>query len=57
MQEVVRASYGDATGRIFLVSAAVAVVTVIAVAFLPNKPLRTTIDLQPSELDEEYAKA
>ncbi|MFC4602808.1 MDR family MFS transporter [Rhodococcus kronopolitis] len=57
VQEVVRASYGDATGRIFLVAAAVAVVTVVAVVFLPNKPLRTTIDLQPSELDEEYAKA
>ncbi|WP_435531061.1 MDR family MFS transporter [Rhodococcus spelaei] len=56
VQEVVRASYGDATGRIFLIAAAVAVVTLIAVAFLPNKPLRTTIDLQPSESDKEYAK-
>ncbi|SDC96183.1 drug resistance transporter, EmrB/QacA subfamily [Rhodococcus tukisamuensis] len=56
VQEVVRMSYGDATGLIFLVSAAVSVITVVAVVFLPNKPLRTTIDLGPSELDEEYAK-
>ncbi|MFE3291229.1 MDR family MFS transporter [Rhodococcus sp. NPDC059234] len=56
VQDVIRASYGDATGRIFLIAAGVAVVTLIAVSFLPNKPLRTTIDLKPSVADEEYAK-
>lgn len=56
VRDVIRASYGDATGRIFLIAAFVSVVTVIAVAFLPNKPLRTTIDLKPSVADEEYAK-
>lgn len=56
VREVIRTAYGDATGRIFLISAVVAVVTLIAVAFLPNRPLRTTIDLQPSAADEEYAK-
>ena len=44
---VIRAAYGDATGRIFLIAAGVAVITLIAVAFLPNKQLRTTIDLKP----------
>ncbi|GAA4476980.1 MDR family MFS transporter [Rhodococcus olei] len=56
VQDVIRVAYGDATGRIFLVAAAVAVITVIAVCLLPNKPLRTTIDLKPSAADEEYAK-
>lgn len=45
--EIIRASYGDATGRIFLIAAAAAVVALIAVAFLPNRPLRRTIDIEP----------
>ncbi|PYE20766.1 EmrB/QacA subfamily drug resistance transporter [Williamsia limnetica] len=47
VQEIIRASYGDATGRIFLIAAAAAVVALIAVAFLPNRPLRRTIDIEP----------
>ncbi|NUT07215.1 MAG: MFS transporter [Hamadaea sp.] len=44
-QHIVRAAYGDATGHIFLISAAIAVVGLIAaVAFKPIT-LRTTIDL------------
>ncbi|CAM3752509.1 MDR family MFS transporter [Tsukamurella ocularis] len=45
--EITNAAFGDATGRIFLVSTACAIVTLIAVAMLPNKPLRTTLDLEP----------
>jgi predicted MFS family arabinose efflux permease len=47
VQEIIRASYGDATGRIFLIAAAAAVVALIAVALLPNRPLRRTIDIEP----------
>lgn len=46
--EIVRAAYGDATGRIFLVAAAACVIALIATALLPNKPLRTTIDIDPA---------
>ncbi len=46
--EISNAAFGDATGRIFLVSAACALVTLAAVALLPNKSLRTTIDLEPA---------
>ncbi|WP_175399958.1 MDR family MFS transporter [Tsukamurella pseudospumae] len=45
---ITNAAFGDATGRIFLVSMFCAIVTLIAVAFLPNKPLRTTIDMEPN---------
>ncbi|WP_127784836.1 MFS transporter [Rhodococcus sp. X156] len=45
VQEVIRAAYGDATGRIFLIAAVIALVTLACVAVLPNTPLRTTIDL------------
>ncbi|MGA6204241.1 MDR family MFS transporter [Nocardia testacea] len=44
---VVRASYGDATGRIFLIAAVAAVVALLATTLLPNRPLRRTIDIDP----------
>ncbi|WP_270889824.1 MDR family MFS transporter [Pedococcus sp. 5OH_020] len=40
---VVRGAYGDATGHIFLLSAAVAVVALLAVLFVKEVPLRTTV--------------
>lgn len=50
VESIIRAAYGDATGRIFLIAAAAAVVALIAVSLLPNRPLRRTIDLD-STLD------
>ncbi|MEV3961838.1 MDR family MFS transporter [Nocardia sp. NPDC050193] len=47
---IVRAAYGDATGRIFLIAAVAAVVALLATTLLPNRPLRRTIDIDP-ELD------
>ncbi|WP_370617957.1 MFS transporter [Mumia qirimensis] len=41
--DLVRTSYGDATGEIFVVAAAVAVVALIAVLFIKEVPLRTTV--------------
>ena len=45
MQHIVRAAYGDATGHIFLISAGIAVVGVIAALLFKPITLRTTIDL------------
>jgi EmrB/QacA subfamily drug resistance transporter len=45
VQQVVRAAYGDATGHIFLISAAIAVVGVIAAVLLKPTALRTTVDM------------
>ncbi|WP_326639796.1 hypothetical protein OG884_34310 [Streptosporangium sp. NBC_01755] len=42
---VVRAAYGDATGHIFLISAAIAAVGVVAVLFLKPTKLRDSLDL------------
>ncbi|WP_052423991.1 MDR family MFS transporter [Nonomuraea candida] len=42
---VVRAAYGDATGHIFLISAAIAVVGLIATLFLKPVKLRDSLDL------------
>ncbi|BCB90185.1 MDR family MFS transporter [Phytohabitans suffuscus] len=44
VQHIVRAAYGDATGHIFLISAAIGVLGVIAAALLKPPPLRTSLD-------------
>ena len=41
IQELIRVSYGDATGRIFLVSAVIAVIAVAAILFIREVALRT----------------
>ncbi len=46
---IIRGAYGDATGLLFLVAAAFAIVTLVAVVLIPKRQLRTTIDLAPEE--------
>ncbi|WP_433827661.1 MDR family MFS transporter [Actinoplanes sp. CA-015351] len=45
VQHMVRAAYGDATGHIFLISAAVAVIGVIAAIAMKPAKLRSTVDI------------
>lgn len=45
VKAIVRAAYGDATGHIFLISAGIAVVGLIAAAFLRPAQLRDSLDL------------
>ncbi|WFE40235.1 MDR family MFS transporter [Micromonospora sp. WMMD998] len=45
VRQIVRAAYGDATGHIFLVSAAIAVVGVVAALLLRPVTLRSSLDL------------
>ncbi|WP_432827033.1 MDR family MFS transporter [Dactylosporangium sp. CA-092794] len=52
MQHIVRAAYGDATGHIFLISAAIAVVGVIAAVFMRPATLRSTLDLSTAKAAE-----
>jgi hypothetical protein len=42
-----RAAYGDATAGIFMISAAVSVVALLAVLFIKETPLRRTVDVTP----------
>ena len=49
VQNIVRSAYGDATGHIFLISAGIAVVGVIAAVLLRPVTLRSSLDL-PEEL-------
>ncbi|HZX07184.1 MDR family MFS transporter, partial [Kribbella sp.] len=43
VQEIVRHAYGDATGRIFVIAAGAAVVSLLAVLFIREVPLRRTV--------------
>jgi hypothetical protein len=45
MQDIVRSAYGDATGHIFLISAAIAVVGILAAVLLKPVTLRSSLDL------------
>ncbi|GAA2710790.1 MDR family MFS transporter [Micromonospora olivasterospora] len=45
IRQIIRAAYGDATGHIFLISAAIAVVGVIAALLLRPVTLRSSLDL------------
>ena len=45
--DIMRAAYGDATAGIFMISAAVSVVALLAVIFIKEVPLRKTVDITP----------
>ncbi|MFD2765353.1 MDR family MFS transporter [Micromonospora eburnea] len=45
VQHIVRAAYGDATGHIFFISAAIAIVGIIAALLLKPVTLRSSLDL------------
>jgi len=53
VREVVQVAYGDATGRIFLIAAVVALVTLVTVLLIREVPLRTTVDVAPAADGED----
>ncbi len=55
--EVIRHAYGDATATIFQIGAACAVVAIIAILFIPNRPLRKTIDIETPAVEASGTEA
>jgi EmrB/QacA subfamily drug resistance transporter len=55
VQEIVRHAYGDATGRIFVIAAGAAVVSLIAVLCIREVPLRRTVAMGVSAEGDEGA--
>jgi len=55
LRALTRTSYGDATGRIFLIAGAVALVSLVAVLLIKEVPLRTTVrkldEVEPADAD------
>jgi MFS family permease len=56
VRQIVRAAYGDATGHIFLLSAAIALVGVLAAALLRPITLRSSLDLPTPAADQQVAE-
>ena len=54
---LVRKAYGDATGHIFLLAAFVALVALVAVLFIKEVPLRSTVSLSTSAEESAVAAA
>ncbi len=48
---IVRASYGDGAAMIFMISACIAVVALVAVLFIKEVPLRRTVDIVDTKND------
>lgn len=49
IRDIMRAAYGDATAQIFLISAFISVVALLAVLFIKERPLRRTVDAAPEK--------
>ncbi|MEC5181486.1 MFS transporter [Arthrobacter sp. CG_A4] len=53
VREIMRAAYGDATAQIFMISAIIGVVALVAVLFITEQPLRRTVDIQPAKAEKD----
>lgn len=47
IRDIMRAAYGDATAEIFLISAVIGIIALVAVLCINEKPLRRTVDIVP----------
>ncbi|WP_157552958.1 MFS transporter [Jiangella gansuensis] len=54
---IVEHAYGDATALVFLISAAIAILAFVAVLFMRESALRTTVGHAPAEVEQEPARA
>ncbi|MFE4541403.1 MDR family MFS transporter [Arthrobacter sp. NPDC056727] len=55
IRDIMRAAYGDATAEIFLIAGVIAVVALIAVLLIKEKPLRRTVDIRPEAAADSAA--
>ena len=54
VREIMRAAYGDATAQIFMISAVIGLVALVAILFIKEQPLRRTVDIvSPSAKGED----
>ncbi|MFI2563828.1 MFS transporter [Paenarthrobacter sp. NPDC018779] len=49
IRDIMRAAYGDATAQIFMISAVISVVALLAVLLIKERPLRRTVDAAPEK--------
>jgi EmrB/QacA subfamily drug resistance transporter len=47
IRNIMRAAYGDAIAEVFLISAIIGLVALVAILFIKERPLRRTVDIRP----------
>ncbi|SDL72583.1 drug resistance transporter, EmrB/QacA subfamily [Arthrobacter sp. ok362] len=47
IRNIMRAAYGDAIAEVFLISAIIGLVALVAILFIKERPLRRTVDVRP----------
>ena len=47
-----RAAYGDAIAEVFLISAIIGLVALVAILFIKERPLRRTVDIRPEPAEQ-----
>jgi hypothetical protein len=57
VRDIMRAAYGDATAQIFLISAVIGVVALVAILFIKERPLRRTVDIRPEPVADATGTA
>jgi len=55
IRDIMRAAYGDATAEIFLISAVIGIVALVAVLCIKEQPLRRTVDIVPASAGDGAA--
>lgn len=52
IRDIMRAAYGDAIAEVFLISAIIGLVALVAILFIKERPLRRTVDVRPETAGE-----
>ncbi|CAH0285723.1 Multidrug resistance protein 3 [Arthrobacter sp. Bi26] len=52
IRDIMRAAYGDAIAEVFLISAIIGLVALVAILFIKERPLRRTVDIRPESAEQ-----
>ena len=52
IRDIMRAAYGDAIAEVFLISAIIGLVALVAMLFIKERPLRRTVDIRPEPAEQ-----
>jgi hypothetical protein len=52
IRDIMRAAYGDAIAEVFLISAIIGLVALVAILFIKERPLRRTVDVRPEPAEQ-----
>jgi hypothetical protein len=57
IRDIMRAAYGDAIAEVFMISAIIGVIALVAILFIKERPLRRTVDIRPESAEQAGASA